>query len=432
MPTLDFKFDWVDAEGVQGPELAATWASLTIRAGASVVTRVQDGRARTLRDFVYVPLYPLAEWLASNWWFLMCEVENPVKEGDPAFRRRHALGSAREGYAFPALEVVPFGARTRLRWMSGSPASAHVTFLDHGAAWIDSGEFRETCVELIDGVLRRLAAFGVDGTFLQDEWTAVQATDDEEAAFCRAAAGLGWDAYDLDDDRRRTVLRLADALGDLLDEAVPALDGNDPLAGGDAIAAAMAGARRNALSLKRLGSLLDHVRWEDGASSPWEAGYDWARRLRQDLNLDGEPLPTPEALADALDEDRAVLDNVLAGEEFEGAALIDGVVTQSDDERPAFAFPRRRRDQRFTFCRALAEVLTRPGSDALLTRAHSERQQRNRAFAAEFLVPSLGLSRRVSRPVLDDDDIDELGVEFGVSPLVVRHQIVNHGIARVL
>ena len=52
MPTLDFAFTWVDAEGVQGPELAGSWASLTIRAGGSIVTRVEDARARTVRDFI--------------------------------------------------------------------------------------------------------------------------------------------------------------------------------------------------------------------------------------------------------------------------------------------------------------------------------------------------------------------------------------------
>ena len=72
-----------------------------------------------------------------------------------------------------------------------------------------------------------------------------------------------------------------------------------------------------------------------------------------------------------------------------------------------------------------------PGTDTLITKAHSERQQRNRAFAAEFLAPESGLRQRVTRPVVDGDDIDELAAAFGVSSLVVAHQIQNHGIAEV-
>ena len=35
MPDLSFEFDWVDAEGINGRELSATWASFRIRAGDS-------------------------------------------------------------------------------------------------------------------------------------------------------------------------------------------------------------------------------------------------------------------------------------------------------------------------------------------------------------------------------------------------------------
>ena len=86
MPKLSFKIDWVDAEGISGPELSATWASLEIRAGDSIITRVLDTRAKTVRDFVYVPLYPLAEWLATNWWFL-------PRIGEPDERTESSLSS---------------------------------------------------------------------------------------------------------------------------------------------------------------------------------------------------------------------------------------------------------------------------------------------------------------------------------------------------
>ncbi len=433
MSALDFEFDWMDAEGVQGPELATTWASLTIRAGTSSITKVQD--ARTVRDFVQVPLYPLAEWLASNWWFLTREIETPIKRDDPAFRHRHTLGPAREGYAFPDLEVVPSGTRTRIRWTSGSRPRTSVTFLGNGTKWMDSGDFQQTCADFIDCVLRRLAALGVDGTFLQDEWTAVQAADHEEAALCGASAGLGWDPYALDDERREMLLQLAETLGDLLDEAVPVLDGNDPRAGGTAIVTAIADAKRNTLPLERLRRFRNDDEHSEGASSaasPWQAGYEWARRFRKYLNLNGAPLPTSETLADALGEDRNALQHVMAGENFGGATLIDGVVTRSDDACPAFAFSKCSHHRRFAFCRALAEVLARPASDALLTQARSERQKRNRAFAAEFLAPSSELQQRVSHPVLDGADINELAEEFGVSSWVIQHQIENHHIARVL
>ena len=88
-------------------------------------------------------------------------------------------------------------------------------------------------------------------------------------------------------------------------------------------------------------------------------------------------------------------------------------------------------DTRISLCRALAEVLVSPNTNTLLTRANSERQQRNGTFAAEFLAPSSGLQKRISGQTVDGDQIDELADEFGVSSLVIEHQVQNHRIARV-
>ena len=444
MPNLTFDIDWVDADGISGPELSATWASLRICAGDSVITRVLDTRARTVRDFIHVPLYPLAEWLVTNWWFLLHEYANPAKEGDPDFHRRHALRFGREGYAFPDLEMVSSGARTRLMWKRDRPQWSGVEFLDQGTIWVDSGRFQEACAALVDQVIRRLDTLDVGETFLQEEWNAIQSTDEGESQFCEIAAGMGWDPYALDDENREWVqdgkgqwiLLLAERLGGLLDEAVPAIVPDEHLEHWLSISDTISEAKRfNSIPLERLRSLRDDTpTYRSTETNPWSMGYDIARVLRRTLGLDGDPLPTTTRLAEALGEDAESIERIATRPVNlrEWPALVDGVITRNEDENPAFAF-RRFRDgtERFHLCRALAEVLVSPRSDMLITRAHTERQQRNRAFAAEFLAPSAGLRSRVSRPVVDDEDIDELALEFGVSSRMIEHQIANHRIARV-
>ena len=49
MAQLEFDLDWMEGEGVNGPELAATWARLRIKAGASAVTLALDERATPIR-----------------------------------------------------------------------------------------------------------------------------------------------------------------------------------------------------------------------------------------------------------------------------------------------------------------------------------------------------------------------------------------------
>ena len=438
METLSFQFDWMEADRVQGPELATTWAALQITAGEVPVTRVFDAKAKTVRDCIYVPLYPLAEWLATNWWFINHECGSPSKDGDPKFRRRHALATNREGYAFPALEVIPSGSNTHLSWRRESLQWGRVEFLNAGEIWIDSHDFKESCANFIDQVIRRLAAMNVESTLLQDEWEAIQAADDEEAQFCAAAAGLGWHPYALSDEEQSFVLFCNEKLGALLYEALPAISAGNPSENRrivDDITRAIPEAQKShKVPLQRLRSFAS----TDGLTvratvSPWKAGYEQARRFRDSLNLQNDPFPTLMDLADALDEDVDLVTNAAQPVGiFPRNSIIDGVVTKADDGNPALGLrPLNESQKTFYLCRALSEILTDPAADALITRAYSERQRLNRAFAAEFLAPSAGLRERVANNVADDDAIDELASVFGVSSRVIEHQLVNHRIAKI-
>ena len=434
MEKLSFDIDWMDAEGVNGAELAATWASLRIHTESSAITLALDARAKTVRDRLYVSLYPMAEWLATNWWFLTSEVGSPLKQDSAGYRRRHSLAANREGYAYPDLHVFPHGGLTRLVWHRGASPWAKTRFLEEGEALIDSAEFRETCADLVDSVVARLAGCGIEDTFLQQEWAAVRAADAEEADFCRLAAGLGWDPYALDDAKCEEVLLLADRFGDALEEAVPALNADNTGEGWTIVEQALREAkRRNVLGLERVLSVRDRVFGVSAVESvSWHAGYELARGLRRELNLDGEPLPTMGVLAQALEDEAIDAATTRVPVDGRNAVLVDGLVTSDEDDAPAFAFrPRGEYGRRFHFCRAIAEVLSRPAIDTLLTPARTERQQRNRAFAAEFLAPASGLSSRVHRSTLDEEDVDELATVFGVSSWVIEHQIAYHQIGRV-
>ena len=84
----------------------------------------------------------------------------------------------------------------------------------------------------------------------------------------------------------------------------------------------------------------------------------------------------------------------------------------------------------FLFCRCVAEFLL-DGSDAqhIVSRSKNARQKLNRAFAAEFLAPAELLRASVSTPSVSLEEIEQLGVDFGVSVMVIAHQLENHRIA---
>ena len=66
MTTVAFDFDWVTAAPSSDKLSHATMAELAIRIDEHSVTAVLDRRARSYRDWVVVPLLPLAEWLARK------------------------------------------------------------------------------------------------------------------------------------------------------------------------------------------------------------------------------------------------------------------------------------------------------------------------------------------------------------------------------
>ena len=437
MAQLRSEIEWIDSEGIRGPELSATWASLRILADDSAITWIHDARAQTTREHLFVPLYPLAEWMATNWWFLHHEGRNPLKEEDPQFLRRHTVAAGREGYAYPNLTMLSSGSWTHLTWKRERAPWSRIEFLAEGEARVESEQFRGWCADLIDQVVRRLDALSVEGTLLQEEWSAIQAADSDEFAFCSTAAQLGWDPYAVDESRQTLVMRLAEQLqGAVFDEAVSALDPKSLQEGCTAITDAIADSRLHGILLEGFHQRHEDIPFEDPVMNgyPWDVGYRWAQALRRNLELDGTPIPTLKALVESIGEAPTDFETKLPIESLQRAALIDGVITQTDEQQPALGF--RHLDEpaaQFHLCRALAEVLIAPSTDTLLTRAHSERQQRNRAFAAEFLAPATGLQQRLNgRRVVDGDDIDELAAVFGVSSRVVEHQIGNHQLARII
>ena len=74
-PVADFKihFEWENGSGVRGEELAATWANFEILVDKVPLTKLEDARAQSIRERLTIPLLPLAEWFAGNWWSLWFE-----------------------------------------------------------------------------------------------------------------------------------------------------------------------------------------------------------------------------------------------------------------------------------------------------------------------------------------------------------------------
>lgn len=440
MPSLEFNFDWEAADRVKGHELGSTWASLLVRVNDSVLTRVLDHTVGRVRERIHVPLYPLAEWLATNWWFLLHESELPGRNPRPFFLDRHRIGPGREGYRFPDILLVPLNGRMRVAWTHDRLRWSGLEFLNrNGDEWIDKDEFRHACASLVDAVVHRLESQDISGTLLQEEWASIQSADEDERRFCQTAAAIGWDPYAIDDSQQASVVRIGQILsGAAFEEAIHILDPATIESELEAIRQVLRVGRATGIPLERFRSIRDEVVQgvsSDSRDHPWNMGYSLAKRVRERLEMGNGALASWPRLSQALREPRVGSGRFAQSRAFDHATLLEGVITTDPDGLPAVAFPHGRSSTtRFRFCRSLADILLSPQSDTLLTKSHSHRQRRGRAFAAELLAPSSGLRARVGHhvTVLDEVDVGELAAVFGVSPWVIKYQVRNHGIADVL
>jgi hypothetical protein len=330
--------------------------------------------------------------------------------------------------------LSPCGQETLLCWDAIDLPDARVTFLESGSVTVRSSVVREECTRFADAVYARLDSEGVTGTLFQEEWEAIQNCDSAEVSFCEVAAALGLDPFALDDgERARLVQAHAAVPPELADEFVASVD-FDRL--GEAIPdlrRAIEQIRDSTVAVPALTELRQHHPRIDHSAPPWRQGYDFARALRSQLGLDGHPLRDAVGIARAIRADASALKQTILPPPRANWCF-DALVGINQRDSPAFVIGKRREDSiRFAFSRSLYEYLVAPEApiSALISPAHSDRQRANRAFAAEFLAPVDMLRQRIQARTVDDETLDDLADEFGVSTFVIRHQIQNHQLARL-
>lgn len=423
MTVTAFQFNWLDVASSPDRLSQATMAELAIRVGDSFVTSVLDRRARSHRDHVFVPLLHVAEWLVTNWWHIWHEIEDlgshPQRTG---FESRHDLAYAGNGFVLPKLTIVPLGNRMHLRWSRWRPAHAPIEFLDEHNTYVDRVELEAQFRSLIDAVLERLRDQECPVEPLEREWQTINSLDSYELEFCQAAALLGLDPFSVPDDLAQSIIALWNRVAPSLRE--------DALAGASADSLSSVGQWIDR-SLHSLASATSGDGWREilasipafDATRPWERGFALGRFVRARMSIgDGR--------FEFETSGRWRLHYSETDTPFE---RIQGIV--APDDPSCLIGHKSQAGTRFLLARALGDYLGRLERGAgMLSSLATPRQAQSRSFAAEFLAPSQLLRQRLGpeRPMVDEETVDELAGEFGVSNYVVRHQIKNHKLGTIV
>ncbi len=429
MSTLDFKIEWEDPGGARGRELRATWSRLEILIGKWNVTQVYDRTLNSIRSGIYGPLYPVAEWVVSNWWTLLHECRVPSRTSDEMYARRHNIRFAAEGFALPWLEIHPTHGGFAMLWRQRALLRERVNFIQEGSSFLDSATVEEALKLFVDRVVSRLEEQGVVGTCLQSDWSSILQQGAEEKSFCDAAGAMGLDPFDISAEDSSKVLRAAsalasDILGDFF-EAVDVTQFDKQLAW---VIDGLKFATSQVVDLKELKNVKQNLTKIGTPSLPWEQGYQTAREFRRLLQIQSKEHINIEELSPNDPIANAIGNSATNQSGFEGISGVNEFGSPGFFIREGNALT-----QRFAFCRSLYEYLhSSDSASALISSAISDKQKRNRAFAAKLLAPEKLIRERMRRNAIGQSDVEELAGRFEVSTYVITHQIENHHLGRVL
>ena len=218
-------------------EERATFGLFSMTANERLLTEGVDTADQKLSHGPHVSGYPLAEWIAWNWWRLRWELDRPgAEDGACRWDFAHRMSTIGDGYLWPDITIFSDGLQCFLvSAPSRSPDSLLFRYL--GASRrpevVPAKHLEEAIDGFVDEVLIRLEDRKLSDTNLHRLWKdlATERATPELARFRRLEAQLGCDPDEAGEHviRRHlaaTVTLGEDAMGELA--ADRAIHGSGP------------------------------------------------------------------------------------------------------------------------------------------------------------------------------------------------------------
>lgn len=435
--SLSIECDPVDQPAAKDPVERRTWCALSIRVKGRTVSRMWDKASQEERSLLYLPAFPIAEWLVTNWWTLLNE-PSPTAElpkSTPSHRswiKRHCLRAAESGLLLPALYLFNDGRGIRAEWQADERdtlPNMPGEFLESGCDHIDNAATEDALAEFVSQILRRVDGLcdeRVDA--LKANWRAIRGASREEANFCVAAGRMGLDPYD-PSQMPEDVASFLET--DITDPDIPVMRDLTEAAEADSVVKQWSWVQksREEWQLGPIPKALPIQACEKGLS-PSQHGYRLAAKVRDAAGL------APSARVTSIEN----LAQAVSGKSFRPhhqnsvpSKKIHAVVGWTGEKEILLVGPRPARtdNQRFFDARGLYHAFFAcDRSERLVTRAFTWDQQASRAFAAELLAPQTALLARV-REYANRSQVEELAREYDASAIVIEKQLENAGVTLI-
>ena len=419
------------------PEERATFGLFAVTANDHLLTSGEDVVQKELRHGPYVSGYPIAEWLAWNWWRLRWEIGRPSDEDAILhWDFAHRMSTIGEGYVWPNITIFSDGMQSFLV-SEPSLSPEKVLFRYSGAPGrqrVPAANLEAAIDGFVEGILDRLESATVRESNLHRLWTDLkrEREDSELARFRRLEAQLGHEPDEADENEVRLYLADATELGE---EALGEIAADAVLSGGDS------GSMFRAVDFTQIAQTngfdanpSDAIELNNTTDIPapmqveaWSLGERCAKEIRGQEKLDGQPIDDKTLTAFA-----GIAGDAISLETREpGTMPISFALDGGNGHSRVALRSRRNTGRRFDLARLIGDrmMCTRfSGSPEPLlpaTRASSYRQKMQRAFAAELLSPFAFVNDMMGGDYSEEKQ-NEVAEYFKVSPMTIQTQLVNH------
>ncbi len=442
---LEITVQRVGALGDSPPEERATFGLLSVRAGdfllTEAVSREREGEPQVVCEGPHVAGYPLAEWLAWNWWRLHWDGAVPPHPRADARRRgdfAHCMETVGDGYVWPKITVVPEGGQMRLVSEASLVSDRYLFRYIASTAGevVPTSCFSAAVARFVRQVIKDLEGVGLCDTNLHRLWSDLEQErgNPKLERFRRTEALLGLDPDEAGEKSIWQCLADADALGEsawteLASEAAFQGAGTTGLATAEMLRSLAASqgfvvGRSNHIELRDLLGAAPDYPSTPGEAQPWEVGAGLARRLRARQDLDGGPLDDKRLCGFA-----GLLPDAITRTYRRGERLTY-VLAERKNEAHVVLRSSRRTGRRFELARLIGDRLLtslNECDDVLFpaTKAYTYRQKAQRAFAAELLSPFHAVEDLMAGDYSSDRQ-QEVARHFRVSERTISTQLVNY------
>ena len=427
-------------------DLSAVWptgsddvADIYLRVGDMVISRIADTQKGTIRDSFRAAATSMGLWVADNWWRLRWETISNLRYPSADWRLRHELNSASGGALWPALTIYSSGGRIAFAPSMGNRfVNGPQTYIPFQIRMVAANEYERVLDNFFDAVLGHCAK-SEDGKALHVllQQISTERNDPELTGWRRLEACLGFDPDAAPDDVIHALVGLESIAGEEgVEEAAHAAPGAESA---QALKAAIDAAEQSTVEIDLsladglLEGLLNGCDFDNNANpyaNPWQSAEAAARKLRSIVGVNKNLLSHAD-FADILKvrwidlkSASATARNLPYGARL-GDAGKSRVALQNPPASPAYM-------RRFELARQMGDAVWQNGSGfGIVSRAKTDRQKFQRAFATSLLCPFERLQQVIEVQKLCDENIDKnidyAARQFNVHRTVVRNQLVYKG-----